>query len=66
LVLKNIWSFLIDLSLQIEIRVEFGSMTVVVVEDDEVDALGEQLSRWVFWVFLLIYSIKVFFHFETD
>jgi hypothetical protein len=66
LVLKNIWSFLIDLSLQIEIRVEFGSMTVVVVEDDEVDALGEQLSRCVFWVFLLIYGTKVFFHFETD
>ena len=51
---------MIDLSLQIEIRVEFGSMTVVVVEDDEVDALGEQLSRCVFWVFLLIYSTKVF------
>jgi len=51
---------LIDLSLQIEILVEFGSMTVVVVEDDEVDALGEQLSRCVFWVFLLIYSTKVF------
>jgi hypothetical protein len=66
LVLKNIWSFLIDLSLQIEIRVEFRSITVVVVEDDEVDALGEQLSRCVFWVFLLIYSTKVFFHFETD
>ena len=56
----------IESPLQIDILGELGAMPVVVVEDDEVDALGEQLSRCVFWVFLLIYGTKVFFHFETD